>query len=106
MPRGVIEKASAGKRRPKFEALLDRLQAGDALVVWDLDRAFRCLSDAVLTAERLRAAEIGFQVISNPAINTSTAEGALIFGIFASLAEYERKLINRRTEEGRKAAKA
>ena len=45
-------------------------------------------------------------MISNPAINTSTAEGALIFGIFASLAEYERKLINRRTEEGRKAAKA
>ena len=51
----VIEKASAGKRRPKFEALLCGLKEGDTLVVWDLDRAFRSLSDAVLTAERLRS---------------------------------------------------
>lgn len=102
----VVETASAGKQRPKFVALLDELTEGDVLVVWDLDRAFRSLSDAVLTAERLKAAGVGFKVANNPAIDTTTPEGELVFGIFAALAQYERRLINRRTSEGRRAAQA
>jgi DNA invertase Pin-like site-specific DNA recombinase len=102
----VVEKVSAGKQRPEFTALLDGLVEGDVLVVWDLDRAFRSLSDAVLVAERLKAAGVGFKVANNRAIDTTTAEGELVFGIFAALAQYERKLINRRTAEGRRAAVA
>ena len=40
------------------------------------------------------------------AIDTTTAQGRLIFGIFASLAEFERELIRERTQAGLKSARA
>ena len=39
------------------------------------------------------------------AIDTTTAQGRLIFGIFASLAEFERELIRERTQAGLKSAR-
>jgi len=40
------------------------------------------------------------------AIDTTTSAGKLVFGIFASLAEFERELIAERTRDGLKAARA
>ncbi|MEP2987310.1 MAG: recombinase family protein, partial [Roseibium sp.] len=49
-----IERLSAvSAKRPVFEALVAQLKSGDALVVWDLDRAFRSTIDAITTAEKL-----------------------------------------------------
>ena len=39
-------------------------------------------------------------------INTTTAAGRLVFGIFAALAEFERELIRERTVAGLEAARA
>ena len=39
-------------------------------------------------------------------IDTTTANGRLVFAIFAGLAEFERELIHQRTSSGRVAAKA
>ena len=39
-------------------------------------------------------------------INTRTAAGRLVFGIFAALAEFERELIRERTVAGLEAARA
>ena len=47
---------------------------------------------------------IGFQSL-NEAIDTTTANGELIFNIFASLAQFERSLLSERTKAGLKAAK-
>ena len=38
--------------------------------------------------------------------DTSTAQGRMVFGIFASLAEFERELIRERTQAGLKSARA
>ena len=56
----------------------------------------------------LQDKEIGFKVLTGQGANidTTTANGRLIFGIFASLAEYERELISERTKAGLKAARA
>jgi DNA invertase Pin-like site-specific DNA recombinase len=72
------------------------LQHGDALVVVALDRLGRDLHDLVGIVDRLR--ELGANLISlRESIDTTTATGRMLFGIFGSLAEYERELIKERT---------
>jgi DNA invertase Pin-like site-specific DNA recombinase len=48
---------------------------------------------------------IGFRSL-NDAIDTTTAQGRLVFNLFASLAEFERDLIRERTKAGLAAARA
>jgi len=49
---------------------------------------------------------ISFKSLCDGAIDTTTASGELIFNIFSSLAQFERKLIQERTYAGLKAARA
>ena len=69
------------------------------LVVWELDRLGRSLAHRVNTVQDLSARGVGLRVLAGPAapIDTTTAAGRLVFGIFAALAEFERKLIRERT---------
>ena len=46
------------------------------------------------------------QVLADAAINTTTANGRLVFGIFAAPAEFERELIVERTQPSLAAARA
>lgn len=100
------EIASGAKNdRPILHEMLDFLQKGDTLVIWKLDRLGRSLKHLVETVSGLLQKEIGFQSLNDP-IDTTTAQGRLIFNIFASLAEFERELISERTKAGVKAARA
>lgn len=103
-----IDKAS-GKRddRPGLEACLKALREGDSLVVWRLDRLGRSLKHLVATVQDLVERGIGFRVLTGQGANidTATASGKLVFGIFAALAEFERELIVERTKAGLAAAK-
>lgn len=50
-----VETLSAvAKSRPIFEKVVAGLTAGDTLVVWDLDRAFRNTKDALIHADHLK----------------------------------------------------
>ncbi|MBN9265947.1 MAG: transposon DNA-invertase [Alphaproteobacteria bacterium 64-6] len=104
-----IDKAS-GKRddRPGLEACLKALREGDSLVVWRLDRLGRSLKHLVATVQDLVERGVGFRVLTGQGANidTATASGKLVFGIFAALAEFERELIVERTKAGLAAAKA
>ncbi|WP_187432187.1 DNA-invertase hin [Roseobacter fucihabitans] len=90
--------------RPVFEALLDDLSAGDTFIVQDLDRAFRSSIDAMLTAEALRQRGVNFSILSLN-VDTRTPEGELFYTMVASFAQYERRIISRRTKEGMQAAR-
>jgi DNA invertase Pin-like site-specific DNA recombinase len=89
-------------------ACLKALQPGNTLVIWKLDRLGRDLKHLVTTVDALRERKVGLKVLagSGAQIDTSTANGRLCFGIFASLAEFERELIAERTHAGLKAARA
>ncbi len=103
------DKASGKKEeRPGFEACLKALRPGDTLVVWKLDRLGRDLRHLVNTVQDLAERDIGFKVIAGQGadIDTTTASGKLVFGIFAALAEFERELIRERTMAGLKSARA
>ncbi len=101
-----IEQISATSRsRPVFDKLLASLEAGDTLVVWDLDRAFRSTIDAVTQAERLQKRGVGFQIVTLN-VDTSTPDGMLVYTVMAAIAEHERKRLGQRTKEGLAAARA
>jgi DNA invertase Pin-like site-specific DNA recombinase len=94
--------------RPGLENCLKALRAGDALVVWKLDRLGRSLRHLVNVVHDLTERNIGLRVLTGQgaAIDTTTAAGKLVFGIFAALAEFERELIRERTIAGLAAARA
>lgn len=99
-----IERVSAvAKKRPVFERILRTLKNGDTLVVWDLDRAFRSTIDALTHAEILRERGIEFQIVTL-GVDTSTADGKLVYTVLAAFAEHERNCLSERTKEGLKAA--
>lgn len=56
--------------------------------------------------ERLRNRQVGFRLLCDGAIDTTTASGELIFNIFSSLAQFERRLIQERTRAGLEAVRA
>jgi len=95
-------------QRPGLDACLEALQPGSTLVVWKLDRLGRNMKHLVSTIENLRDRNIGFRVLSGAGaeIDTATANGRLVFGIFSAVAEFERELIAERTRAGLVAAKA
>lgn len=94
--------------RPGLEACLKALQPGNTLIVWKLDRLGRDMKDLVSLVDDLESKKINFKVLTGTGaeIDTTTANGRLIFGIFAALAEYERELIRERTNAGLAAARA
>jgi DNA invertase Pin-like site-specific DNA recombinase len=94
--------------RPGLLACLKALRPGDTLLVWKLDRLGRDLRHLVNTVHDLTARGVGLKVLTGhgATIDTTTAAGKLIFGIFAALAEFERELIKERTVAGLAAARA
>ncbi len=109
-PSQIYEDQASGKKddRPGLEACLKSLRDGDTLIVWKLDRLGRNLRHLVNTIHDLMERKIGFWVLSGQGANidTTTAGGRLVFGIFAALAEFERELIRERTIAGLSSARA
>ena len=106
----IYEDLASGRRddRPGLIACLKALRPGDTLVVWKLDRLGRDLRHLINTVHGLVERGVGFRVLTGhgSSIDTTTASGKLIFGIFAALAEFERELISERTRAGLASARA
>ena len=106
----IYKDLASGRKdhRPGLENCLKALQPGNNLVIWKLDRLGRDLKHLVNMVDELNNQNIGLKVLAGNVaqIDTSTANGKLIFGIFAALAEFERSLIIERTKAGLEAARA
>jgi DNA invertase Pin-like site-specific DNA recombinase len=94
--------------RPGLAACLKALRQGDVLVAWKLDRLGRDLRHLVNLVHELTERGVGLRILTGhgAAVDTTTASGKLVFGIFAALAEFERELIVERTKAGLLAARA
>ena len=100
-PGNSYEDQASGKKddRPQLTACLKAFRNGDTLLVWKLDPLGRDLRHLVNTVHDLTNRGIGLKVLTGEgaAIDTTTASGQLVFGIFAALAEFERAHISERT---------
>src|SRR4051794_4888884 len=107
VPERIYEDRCSGTvaGRPGLTRALEVVRAGDALVIWKLDRIGRSLAHVVELVGSLQARGVGLKVLTG-GIDTTTATGRLVFGIFATLAEFERDLIHERTMAGLAAARA
>ena len=109
-PQHLYEDVASGRRddRPGLAAGLKALRADDVLVIWKLDRLGRDLRHLINMVHHLTSQGIGLKVLTGhgAALDTTTAAGKRVFGIFAALAEFERELIVERTRAGLAAARA
>ena len=90
--------------RPALRDALEFARSGDTLIVWKLDRLARSMKQLIETVETLRLRGIGFRSLTE-ALDTTTAQGRLVFHMFGALAEFERSLIRERTQAGLAAAR-
>ena len=97
--------SGAKAERTGLDEALNYVRQGDTLVVWRLDRLGRSLTHLIDTITTLNNRKIGFKSITEN-IDTTTSGGKLIFHIFGALAEFERDIIQERTQAGLTAARA
>ncbi|MDF2039357.1 MULTISPECIES: recombinase family protein [Cytobacillus] len=90
--------------RPQFKALLERIEAGDTLVVTKLDRFARSTSDAIETVKKLFQKGVKVHVL-NMGLVEDTPTGNLIFTVLSAFAQFERDMIVERTQEGKAIAR-
>jgi DNA invertase Pin-like site-specific DNA recombinase len=101
------ETASGAKtERSQLRRALDRLDAGDVLVVTRLDRLARSTRDLLNTLATIADRKAGFRSLGDTWADTTTAHGRLMLTVLGGLAEFERELIRVRTGEGRARAVA
>jgi DNA invertase Pin-like site-specific DNA recombinase len=105
----IFQDKASGVRsaRKGLTQALNACVRGDVLVIWKLDRLGRSLRDLIDLIERLNARGIGLRVLTGhgASIDTTRAEGRMMFGMLAVLAEFERELIRERTKAGMQAAR-
>ncbi len=101
------EKASGakGSDRPELRDLLDWIREGDILIVTRLDRLGRSMLDLCSILQAVQDKGCAFRCL-NQSIDTTTAEGRLMFGMLAAFAEFERHMIKERQAVGIANAKA
>lgn len=102
----IVLEAFTGTKmmRPKFSALLEKLEPGDTLIVTKLDRFARTASAGVEMIKSLMTRGISVHVL-NMGLVEDTPTGRLILNILLAFAEFERDNIVERTSEGRAIAK-
>lgn len=100
------EKMSGTKReRPELNKLIERISAGDTVVIESLSRLGRSTKDLIELMELFK--DKGVNLVSlKESIDTSSSTGKLLFTLMSALAQFERDLISERTVEGLKAARA
>jgi DNA invertase Pin-like site-specific DNA recombinase len=93
------ETASGARERPVLEALLARLQHGDSLTTWKLDRIGRSARQTLDILEGLRVRGATYRSITE-GLDTATPFGRLGITILAAIAEMEREVLLERIHAG------
>ncbi|MDP1028403.1 recombinase family protein [Sphingomonas sp. KR1UV-12] len=109
-PKRVVEETVSGSvaamERAGFARLVDRLEAGDVLIVTKLDRLGRNAMDVRTTVERLAADGVRFHCLALGGVDLTSAAGKMTMGVLSAVAEFERDLLIERTQAGLFRARA
>lgn len=99
------EKRSARKQRPVLDALIERLQPGDELVVYKVDRIARSIRDLASILDHCQSLGIAFRSLTEP-FDTRTPAGRMMVQLLGIVAEFEWHMIRDRSMAGQEAAAA
>jgi DNA invertase Pin-like site-specific DNA recombinase len=96
--------SSVDAKRVQLDAAIDYCREGDVLVCTKLDRLARSVADVVTIERRLNEKGATLHVM-DPAMDTSSPAGRLVFNVLASIAQFEREIMLTRQREGIAKAK-
>lgn len=99
------KKSGVDRGRPELERCLEFLREGDTLIVTKLDRLARSAVHLHTILDELTSKAVGFKVLDQSGIDTTTPTGKLVVGVLASVAEFELNLRAERQREGIAKAK-
>jgi putative DNA-invertase from lambdoid prophage Rac len=102
----TISGSTAIARRPGFIKLLDRLEAGDVLIVTKLDRLGRDAIDVSRTVARLEGLGTRVHCLALGGVDLTSSAGKLTVGVINAVAQFERDLLIERTQSSLKRAKS
>lgn len=102
----TVSGSVAAMERDGFRRLIDRLEAGDVLVVTKLDRLGRNAMDVRSTVEMLAALEVRVHCMALGGVDLTSPAGKMTMAVIAAVAEFERDLLVERTQAGLVRAKA
>ena len=109
-PKRIVAECISGSvvasERPGFTKLVDRMEAGDVLVVTKLDRLGRNAMDVRSTVEALAASGIRVHCLALGGVDLTSAAGKMTMQVLAAVAEFERDLLIERTQSGQARARA
>jgi putative DNA-invertase from lambdoid prophage Rac len=109
-PRRLVTETVSGStavgQRRGFARLLDRLEAGDVLVVTKLDRLGRNAMDVGATVARLEELGVRVHCLALGGVDLTSSTGKLTMAVINAVAEFERDLLIERTQAGLSRARA
>ncbi|GAE63569.1 recombinase family protein [Chryseobacterium indologenes] len=91
--------------REGLNEMLSYLRKGDIILVYKTDRIFRSLKNMIELIEKFNKKGVLFKSLTEPAFDTTSANGKFIIQIFGAVAEFERNLISERTKSGLEGAR-
>lgn len=102
----TVSGSVAASERPGFAKLVDKMEAGDVLVVTKLDRLGRNAMDVRSTVEGLEGMGIKVHCLALGGMDLTSPAGKMTMGVIAAVAEFERDLLIERTHAGLARARA
>lgn len=101
-----ISGSTSASQRKGFAKLLERMEAGDVLVVTKLDRLGRDMIDLMQTVQQLERKGIRVHCLALGGVDLTSAAGKMTMGVLAAVAQFERDQLIERTQAGLARAKA
>lgn len=109
-PRRIVTETVSGStaiaQRPGFSKLMDRLEAGDVLIVTKLDRLGRDAIDVSSTVKALAGVGVRVHCLALGGVDLTSSAGTMTMNVLNAVAQFERDLLIERTQSGLNRAKA
>lgn len=109
-PRRVVTETISGSvaiaQRRGFSRLMDKLEAGDVLIVTKLDRLGRDAIDVSTTVRKLEELGVRVHCLALGGVDLASSAGKMTMSVINAVAQFERDLLIERTQSGLKRAKS